>query len=105
MMRFFRSRRVLRQLGVAVLAMVLITGVPVTVAGVNLGRVSTTGATVDLPDRLLVAQWPTSTTTALGYLTQRQLAVLEPSSGALRPLLQGAQQPVVSPDGSELYFV
>ena len=58
MMRFVRRTRGLRQLGMALLAMVLITGVPVAVAGVSVGRVAGAGATVDLPDRLLVAQGP-----------------------------------------------
>jgi hypothetical protein len=105
MMRFAGHARRMRPLGLALVALLLSVAVPVAVAGVSMGRASATGAAVDLPDILLVAQWPPSASTALGYLTQRQLAVLESTTGALRPVLQGAQQPVVSPDGRELYFV
>ena len=68
----------MRPLGLALVAVLLSVAVPVAIAGVSMGRASATGAAVDLPDMLLVAQWPTSASTALGYLTQRQLAVLLP---------------------------
>ena len=74
-----------RRLGLAFAAVSLSLGVPVAGAGVGGEQVPVTGSSVDLPDRLLVAQWPTTSTTALAYLTQRQVAVLEPASGALRP--------------------
>jgi hypothetical protein len=105
MMRFTGKVRRLRPLGLALIALSLSVGAPDAVAGVGSDQASGTSSVVDLPDKLLVAQWPTGQTTALSYLTQRQVAVLEPSSGALRPLVLGAQQPVVSPDGRDLYFV
>jgi hypothetical protein len=88
---------------VVVLAVSLV-GVAATVAISALGRPSfgAAGAAPSVPDTLLLVRQAT----AAPFLpTRNEVLLLEPQSGAFRPVLEGAQEPVVAPDGRALFFV
>src|SRR5919202_2820842 len=95
----------LRPVGLALLLVVLSAVSPLAPGVMQRLRAQPDTPAPAVPDRLLLAQWPGPSRSPRQFLTQRRLAVLEPTSLTPRPLLDGAQQPVVSPDGRELYFV
>jgi hypothetical protein len=95
----------LRPFGLVLLLVVLSAAAPLALAGMQrlVGRAATVAAAV--PDTLLMVQWPPPSRSPRQLLTGRRVAALEPTSLTPRPLVDGAQQPLVSPDGRELYFV
>jgi hypothetical protein len=95
----------LRPVGLALLLVVLSAASPLAPAAMQRLRAQPRTLAPAIPDTLLLAQWPGPSRSPRQFLTLRRLAVLEPTSLTPRPLLDGAQQPVVSPDGRELYFV
>lgn len=97
--------RRLRPFGLALLLVVLSAASPLAPAAMERLRAQPNAAARAVPDTLLMVQWPAPTHSPRQFLTERRVAILEPTSLTPRPLVDGAQQPAVSPDGSELYFV
>src|SRR5919202_2625679 len=95
----------LRPVGLALLVVVLSAASPLAPAAMQRLRAHPDTLAPAVADTLLLAQWPGPSRSPRQFLTLRRLAVLEPTSLTPRPLLDGAQQPVVSPDGRELYVV
>lgn len=92
--------RWLRRLAVALGALGLAGG---SVFAVSLGlpfAAGPRGSAEGLPDLLLRTRYPERPQRASGAV----VAVLD-ARGTFRPLLDGASQPTISPDGRELYFI
>jgi hypothetical protein len=70
---------------------------------VTLAQRGTTDGNPNARDTLLMLQWGPVSTTTHQFVTQRRVVSLDPHDLSAQPLVDGAQQPVISPDRGELY--
>jgi hypothetical protein len=95
----------LRPFGLALLPVGLSAASPLALTAMDRLGAQPGPVAATLPDTLMMVQWPPPSRSPRQLLTGRRVAALEPFSHTPRPLIDGTQQPVVSPDGRELYFV
>ncbi|MDQ6669283.1 MAG: hypothetical protein M3069_00695, partial [Chloroflexota bacterium] len=103
-MSTFRNRP--RPFALALLLVVVLSvALPLALAAMERLGAQPGAVAPTVPDTLLTVQWPSQSRSPRQFLTGRRVAALEPTSLTPRPIIDGTQQPVVSPDGRELFFV